>query len=183
MATPLSFQTRGFLSRYGVHGGVHGGWCVSMCASANTDEWQRCLLPQPIQPGRKPVCQHYVTIQQQVWDTGVAYQVYWGGHVHWPHHHLYTHRSPHTNRRYSSVQDLGNPGAAAIKVKTQFLEEFMSTRLGVRREADVVSATERTGADGKLYYDIEVCTCIAYQYLLVCCYIRSISMHALDNTS
>lgn len=32
----------------------------------------------------------------------------------------------------------------------------MSTRLGVKREAQVVSASSRTGADGKLYYDIQV---------------------------
>jgi len=32
----------------------------------------------------------------------------------------------------------------------------MSTRLGVRREAEVVSATQRTGPNGKAYYDIQV---------------------------
>lgn len=33
----------------------------------------------------------------------------------------------------------------------------MSTRLGVRRTGEIVSAAERTGPDGKLYYDIQVC--------------------------
>ena len=37
----------------------------------------------------------------------------------------------------------------------QYLEEFMSTRLGVKRTAEVVAAAERTGADGQLYYDIQ----------------------------
>ncbi len=69
---------------------------------------------------------------------------------------MHGYHTPLCTCRYSSVQDLGNPGAAAIKIKTQFLEEFMSTRLGVRREAEIVSATERTGADGKLYYDVQV---------------------------
>ena len=37
----------------------------------------------------------------------------------------------------------------------QYLEEFMSTRLGVKRTAEVVAASQRTGADGQLYYDIQ----------------------------
>ena len=39
----------------------------------------------------------------------------------------------------------------------QYLEELMSTRIGVKRSGEVVSATERTGPDGKKYYDIQVC--------------------------
>lgn len=31
----------------------------------------------------------------------------------------------------------------------------MSTRLGVRRTAEVVAAAERTGPDGRAYYDIQ----------------------------
>lgn len=31
----------------------------------------------------------------------------------------------------------------------------MSTRIGVRRTAKILSATTRTGADGKQYYDIQ----------------------------
>ena len=38
----------------------------------------------------------------------------------------------------------------------QYLEEFMSTRLGVKRTAEVVSAEQRTGKDGPLYYDVLV---------------------------
>lgn len=37
----------------------------------------------------------------------------------------------------------------------QFLEEFMSTRLGVRRTAEVVSAVAREGPGGRTYYDIQ----------------------------
>lgn len=32
----------------------------------------------------------------------------------------------------------------------------MSTRLGVRREAEVVGATQRTGPNGREYYDVQV---------------------------
>jgi hypothetical protein len=37
----------------------------------------------------------------------------------------------------------------------QYLDEFLSTRLGVQRTAEVVSASMRTGRDGKQYYDID----------------------------
>ena len=33
----------------------------------------------------------------------------------------------------------------------------MSTRLGVKRSGEVVSADERMGPDGRMYYDIQVC--------------------------
>ena len=46
--------------------------------------------------------------------------------------------------------------AAAQRTLAQFLEELMSTRLGVRREGEIVSATARTADDGKQYYDVEV---------------------------
>ena len=52
--------------------------------------------------------------------------------------------------RPSTMNRLSRPPPAA----PQFLEEFMSTRLGVKRTAEVVNAEERTGADGQLYYDI-----------------------------
>lgn len=31
----------------------------------------------------------------------------------------------------------------------------MSTRLGVKRTSEVVAASSRTGADGRLYYDVQ----------------------------
>ena len=37
----------------------------------------------------------------------------------------------------------------------------MSTRLGVKRSGEVVSADRRMGPDGREYYDIQVCmTCL-----------------------
>ena len=38
---------------------------------------------------------------------------------------------------------------------TQYLEELMSTRLGVQRKGEVLSADKRTAPDGKEYYDIQ----------------------------
>lgn len=59
-----------------------------------------------------------------------------------------------SSSKYDSVADLGPPEKAAEKVEKQLLTEFMSTRLGVQREVENVSATSRTGDDGKEYYDI-----------------------------
>lgn len=62
-----------------------------------------------------------------------------------------------SSSRYQSVRDLGDPQEAAQKLLDRFLnQEFMSTRLGVRREGEIVAATSRTGADGREYYDIQV---------------------------
>uniref|UniRef100_A0A803KN21 PsbP C-terminal domain-containing protein n=2 Tax=Chenopodium quinoa TaxID=63459 RepID=A0A803KN21_CHEQI len=38
----------------------------------------------------------------------------------------------------------------------QYLTEFMSTRLGVRRESNVLSTSSKVADDGRLYYQIEV---------------------------
>lgn len=38
----------------------------------------------------------------------------------------------------------------------QFKKEYMSTRLGVKRKAEITSATERTADDGRIYYDIRL---------------------------
>ncbi|CAM6095653.1 unnamed protein product [Calypogeia fissa] len=61
-----------------------------------------------------------------------------------------------SSSRYKSVEDLGTPDQAAQKVLKQKITEFMSTRIGVRRESKIVSANSRIGDDGRLYYDIEV---------------------------
>lgn len=61
--------------------------------------------------------------------------------------------SPSTSR-YASVADLGPPAAAAEATLTQYLTELMSTRLGVKRQGRVVSASERTADDGKTYFDL-----------------------------
>jgi len=62
--------------------------------------------------------------------------------------------SPSTSR-YDSVRDIGTPQEAAGKYLTQCLNELMSTRLGVRREGEIVSYGERE-ADGAQYYDLEL---------------------------
>ncbi|KAL8527783.1 hypothetical protein ACS0TY_005576 [Phlomoides rotata] len=57
---------------------------------------------------------------------------------------------------YKSVEDLGSPEEAGKKVLRQYLTEFMSTRLGVKREASILSTSSKVASDGKLYYEVEV---------------------------
>lgn len=46
---------------------------------------------------------------------------------------------------------------AAERILDQYLtREFMSTRIGIRREGSVLSAVERTGSDGRKYYDLAI---------------------------
>ncbi|XP_027349732.1 psbP domain-containing protein 1, chloroplastic isoform X2 [Abrus precatorius] len=61
-----------------------------------------------------------------------------------------------SSSRYKSVEDLGPPQEAGEKVLKQYLTEFMSTRLGVRRESYILSTSSRVADDGKLYYQVEV---------------------------
>lgn len=61
-----------------------------------------------------------------------------------------------SSSRYKSVEDLGPPQAAAEKVLKQYLTEFMSTRLGVRRESNILNTSSRVADDGKVYYQVEV---------------------------
>ncbi|GLT38540.1 hypothetical protein SLA2020_127840 [Shorea laevis] len=61
-----------------------------------------------------------------------------------------------SSSRYKSVEDLGPPQEAGEKVLKQYLTEFMSTRLGVRRESNILSTSSRVADDGKLYYQVEV---------------------------
>lgn len=61
-----------------------------------------------------------------------------------------------SSSRYKSVEDLGPPEEAGKKVLKQYVTEFMSTRLGVRRESNVLSTSSRVADDGKLYYQVEV---------------------------
>eukprot|EP01018_Ginkgo_biloba_P014834 Gb_02226 [translate_table: standard] len=61
-----------------------------------------------------------------------------------------------SSSRFKSVKDLGSPEAAGKKVLKQYLTEFMSTRLGVRRESNILSTSSRVADDGRLYYEIEV---------------------------
>lgn len=68
---------------------------------------------------------------------------------------LFVDISSPSSSKYASVEDFGSPDEAAKKTLEQYLEEFMSTRLGVKRSAEIEKATSRTGPDGKIYYDIE----------------------------
>lgn len=64
-----------------------------------------------------------------------------------------------SSSKYKSVEDLGPPEEAAKKVLKQYLTEFMSTRLGVRRESNILSTSSRIADDGRTYYQVEV-SCI-----------------------
>ena len=57
---------------------------------------------------------------------------------------------------YKNIEDLGPPEVAGKNVLKQYLTEFMSTRLGVRREASILSTSSRIADDGKMYYQVEV---------------------------
>ncbi|KAI3701856.1 hypothetical protein L6452_27265 [Arctium lappa] len=61
-----------------------------------------------------------------------------------------------SSSKYQSVEDLGPPEVAGKAVLRQYLTEFMSTRLGVRRESSILSTSSRIADDGKMYYQIEV---------------------------
>lgn len=61
-----------------------------------------------------------------------------------------------SSSNYKSVEDLGPPEEAGKKVLRQYLTEFMSTRLGVRRESSILSTSSKVASDGKLYYEVEV---------------------------
>jgi hypothetical protein len=68
---------------------------------------------------------------------------------------LFVDVSSPSSSKYSDVQDLGTPEDAARATLDQYLDEFMSTRIGVRRDAKVISSAARTAADGRNYYDIQ----------------------------
>jgi hypothetical protein len=68
---------------------------------------------------------------------------------------LFVDVSSPSSSKFESVTDLGSPETAAKTNLDQFLEEFMSTRIGVKRVGEVVSAVARTGDDGLEYYDIQ----------------------------
>ena len=61
-----------------------------------------------------------------------------------------------------ALQSIGLSHMAAVQTHplslvraAQYLEELMSTRLGVKRKGEVLSADRRTGPDGREYYDIQ----------------------------
>ncbi|KAK1294714.1 hypothetical protein QJS10_CPA16g01708 [Acorus calamus] len=60
-----------------------------------------------------------------------------------------------SSSQYKSVEDLGSPQLAGERVLKQYLVEFMSTRLGVRRESTILSTASRVADDGRMYYEVE----------------------------
>ena len=68
---------------------------------------------------------------------------------------LYVTISSPSSSKYTQ-SDLSSPDATAQGVLKQFLKEYMSTRLGVRREADIVDASLHTGEDQKSYSEVQV---------------------------
>ena len=65
-----------------------------------------------------------------------------------------------SSTKFVNPRDLGTPDEAAKKILAQYLNEFMSSRIGVRRESTIVSASERTGTDidgePMIFYDVEL---------------------------
>jgi hypothetical protein len=59
---------------------------------------------------------------------------------------LFVDASSPSSSKYSSVADLGSPQDASSRLQAQFVTEYMSTRLGVRREVQPMFSTSRTGA-------------------------------------
>ena len=68
---------------------------------------------------------------------------------------MFVNLSSPSSSKFPDVSGLGTPEDAAKRLLSQTLDEFMSTRIGSRKEAEIVSFSQRE-ADGRLYYDIEV---------------------------
>ena len=72
---------------------------------------------------------------------------------------LFVSISSPSSTKFGTPRDLGTPDEAAKKVLEQTLTEFMSTRIGVRRESSVMSAVERIGTDVNgdemIFYDVQ----------------------------
>ena len=65
--------------------------------------------------------------------------------------------TPSSTVKFATVSDWApTPAAAADKLVAQYLGEFASTRLGVRREGSVVGAESRVGEDGVAYVDTTI---------------------------
>mmetsp|Transcript_408 Transcript_408/g.1207 ORF Transcript_408/g.1207 Transcript_408/m.1207 type:complete len:279 (+) Transcript_408:94-930(+) len=68
---------------------------------------------------------------------------------------LFVNITSPSSSKFENISDFGTPEQAAERLKQQYLGEFMSTRLGSQKKAEVLSAKERT-VDGRTYYDIEM---------------------------
>jgi hypothetical protein len=56
---------------------------------------------------------------------------------------LFVAVSSPSSSKYEGVKDLGSPQTSGESIKKQYIGEFMSTRLGVKRTAEVLSASSR----------------------------------------
>jgi hypothetical protein len=68
---------------------------------------------------------------------------------------LFIEVSSPSSIKLTGVSDLGSPYEAAQNYLNLYLREYMSTRLGVRRDSEIISAKCRLGPGGKKYYDID----------------------------
>jgi len=70
---------------------------------------------------------------------------------------LFVDISSPSSTQFGSVEDLGSVEKTAQDILEKYINrEFMSTRLGIRREGQILSASQRTGTDGRTYYDIAI---------------------------
>ncbi|XVE89533.1 hypothetical protein DITRI_Ditri20bG0004000 [Diplodiscus trichospermus] len=139
--------------------------CCSSCALAEMATILNSLLPpcrptlparpsMPLPPSPSCLCTHK-TQTNWIQVRGAGADIFFRD----PYvldENLSVELSSPSSSRYKTVEDLGPPQEAAKKVLKQYLTEFMSTRLGVRRESNVLSTSSRVADDGKLYYQVEV---------------------------
>lgn len=102
---------------------------------------------------------------------------------------LFVNLSSPSSSKFTDVTLLGSPEEAAKRLLNQTLDEFMSTRIGSRKEADIVSFSQRE-AGGRLYYDIEVwkLICLSHSDVYMCCHVIyvvnfSTCLHSTGNST
>eukprot|EP00898_Chlorokybus_atmophyticus_P004876 jgi/Chlat1/538/Chrsp103S01001 len=69
---------------------------------------------------------------------------------------LFVSVSSPSSSKFAGVEDLGTPQEAGERTLKQYLTELMSTRLGVRREAELLSTAAYDSEDGRKYYTYEI---------------------------
>lgn len=68
---------------------------------------------------------------------------------------LFVNITSPSSSKFDSVDDFGTPEQAAQRLRQQYLGEFMSTRLGSQKKAEILSAKTRVAGD-RTYYDVEM---------------------------
>lgn len=63
-----------------------------------------------------------------------------------PDENVFVVASSPSSSKFSSVDELGTPDTASSRMQQQFLKEYMSTRIGVKRQVDPIFARSRAGA-------------------------------------